>query len=327
MICICQKLLQFNQLCTITEPSLQVPSKHKSHSCFIMLEFTYLLALFSNCWVFAGLTESSAHGSEPYLKGFIKRQTFNGTLPDCHLYYSTDVWTGCAQVLTQFNVSFEYFQYANPNISANCANFVPGGIYCIHRASGSSINASSNGLCGTQQNWTNTCVGSGFGDCCGSGGYCGTGEDYCGIGNCQEGSCDGGEPYSVDGRCGVDFDYLPCPPKFGTCCSQYGSCGNTTDFCGTGCQSGPCTDSSLTSSIGATPEPTSTQAPYTTSQDGTCGYNNKLICKGSTFGDCCSAAGYCGSSLYYCSDLLGCQSSFGSCNQTSTTVTSSSALT
>lgn len=133
MICICQKLLQFNQLCTITEPSLQVPSKHKSHSCFIMLEFTYLLALFSNCWVFAGLTESSAHGSEPYLKGFIKRQTFNGTLPDCHLYYSTDVWTGCAQVLTQFNVSFEYFQYANPNISANCANFVPGGIYCIHR--------------------------------------------------------------------------------------------------------------------------------------------------------------------------------------------------
>ena len=51
---------------------------------------------------------------------------------------------------------------------------------------------------------------------------CGTGEDYCGIGNCQEGSCDGGQPYSTDGNCGVDFEYLPCPPKFGSCCSQYG---------------------------------------------------------------------------------------------------------
>jgi hypothetical protein len=84
------------------------------------------------------------------------------------------------------------------------------------------VEVSSSGLCGAQQNLTNTCVGSGFGDCCGSGGYCGSGSDYCGIGNCQEGDCDGDVAYSTDGRCGQDFDYLECPPKFGACCSAYG---------------------------------------------------------------------------------------------------------
>jgi chitinase len=28
------------------------------------------------------------------------------------------------------------------------------------------------------------------------------------------------------------------------CCSQYGFCGSTADYCGVGCQSGPCTGSS-----------------------------------------------------------------------------------
>ncbi|CAD6447522.1 deedc29b-f137-4857-90c2-01960bb5913f [Sclerotinia trifoliorum] len=174
-----------------------------------------------------------------------KRQT---NLPECHLNYTTDIWTGCADVLSQFNITLVYFESSNPEVSPNCDGFIPGNTYCIFRASttGTHTKPSTNGLCGVQQNWTNTCVGSQWGNCCGSGGYCGSGEDYCGEGNCQEGSCDGGQVYSTDGLCGKDYDDLPCPPKFGACCSQYGSCGNGAGFCGTGCQGGQCQSSSTT---------------------------------------------------------------------------------
>jgi len=40
----------------------------------------------------------------------------------------------------------------------------------------------------------------------------------------------------------------PCADS-SLCCSKYGYCGSTSDYCGTGCQSGPCT--------GSTPPPTS----------------------------------------------------------------------
>lgn len=45
--------------------------------------------------------------------------------------YTTDVWTGCADVLTQFNITLDYFQLANPDIGSNCQNFVPGSVYCV----------------------------------------------------------------------------------------------------------------------------------------------------------------------------------------------------
>ncbi|KAI0847860.1 carbohydrate-binding module family 18 protein [Daldinia vernicosa] len=40
---------------------------------------------------------------------------------------------------------------------------------------------------------------------------------------------------SSDGTCGADAGFKVCPE--GTCCSQYGSCGSTTEYCGMGCQS------------------------------------------------------------------------------------------
>ncbi|KAH6684069.1 hypothetical protein B0J14DRAFT_3322 [Halenospora varia] len=83
----------------------------------------------------------------------------------------------------------------------------------------------------------------------------------------------------------------------GACCSQYGYCGNTTDYCDTGCQSdfGTCT-------------PTNTQPG--TGDDLSCGpQNGNKVC-GS--GLCCSQYGFCGNSTDYCSD--GCQSAFGICN-------------
>lgn len=62
----------------------------------------------------------------------------------------------------------------------------------------------------------------------------------------------------------------------------------------------------------------------TISKDATCGGTNKYTCLGSTFGNCCSSAGWCGSTSAYCG--TGCQSSFGNCgsNGASTTATSSS---
>lgn len=84
--------------------------------------------------VFAALAAmQSTHTVVPSVAVLQGRQTLGDVPSDCHLEYTTDVWTGCAQILEQFNISLAYFQYANPNITANCANFVPGQSYCIHR--------------------------------------------------------------------------------------------------------------------------------------------------------------------------------------------------
>lgn len=134
---------------------------------------------------------------------------------------------------------------------------------------------------------------------------CGMGEEFCGLGNCQEGTCDGAPiPYSTNGLCGSQNQWVDCPPKFGLCCSEFGFCGNSTEFCGTGCQSGSCINSSTTTT---TTSAMPTQTPGSVSKDGTCGFGGGLICAGSTFGDCCAAAGYCGSTEYSCLDILGWQ--------------------
>ncbi|KAF1959625.1 glycoside hydrolase/deacetylase [Byssothecium circinans] len=56
------------------------------------------------------------------------------------------------------------------------------------------------------------------------------------------------------------------------------------------------------------PRPTGTLAVST---DATCGGVSGFTCQGSSFGDCCSLHGWCGSTTAYCSDR--CQSGFGTC--------------
>jgi peptidoglycan/xylan/chitin deacetylase (PgdA/CDA1 family) len=111
----------------------------------------------------------------------------------------------------------------------------------------------------------------------------------------------GGLTVSTSGTCG---NGVTCQgSSFGTCCSQYGWCGSTTDYCDTGCQSsfGTCGSSGGGSSGGgSTPPPTST--------DGLCG-SNGYACPS---GECCSQWGYCGTTSEYCG--AGCQSGFGSCS-------------
>ncbi|KAF2795232.1 carbohydrate-binding module family 18 protein, partial [Melanomma pulvis-pyrius CBS 109.77] len=177
--------------------------------------------------------------------------------------------------------------------------------YCIVRQDNAPKNITTDGNCGKQINYKASCVGSTFGDCCNAAGKCGSGESFCGKGNCQDGKCEGGLPYSTDGKCGRDFDYLPCPPKFGLCCSGAGQCGNLTQYCNAGCQSGPCLATSTTISLPPTATPTNKPPPGSISSDGTCAYNDGWTCKGSKLGDCCSAAGYCGKTEYECSPYLG----------------------
>ncbi|KAK2000074.1 glycoside hydrolase/deacetylase [Colletotrichum falcatum] len=85
-----------------------------------------------------------------------------------------------------------------------------------------------------------SCLGSSFGDCCSPYNYCGSSTDHCGAG-CQSsfGKCtSAGTNVSLNGSCGASASNTTCTGSaFGNCCSQYGYCGSTADFCGAGCQS------------------------------------------------------------------------------------------
>ncbi|GAO49673.1 hypothetical protein G7K_3820-t1 [Saitoella complicata NRRL Y-17804] len=53
-------------------------------------------------------------------------------------------------------------------------------------------------------------------------------------------SASGTTKTTTDGTCGGN---IICGGDFPGCCSQFGWCGTTTDYCGIGCQSGPCLSS------------------------------------------------------------------------------------
>lgn len=181
-----------------------------------------------------------------------------------------------------------------------------------------------------------TCFGSEFGNCCSAAGWCGSTDEYCGTG-CQSasGNCtttstttsvpvtptstststtpSGTGVISTDGSCSSTITCVGS--EYGNCCSQYGYCGSTTDYCGTGCNplGGSCTSSGTPTTTTSAPASTSTST-LTVSDDATCGGTTKKTCQGSTFGNCCSQYGYCGSTTDYCSASNGCQSGFGTCS-------------
>ncbi|KAK1633593.1 hypothetical protein BDP81DRAFT_354364, partial [Colletotrichum phormii] len=119
---------------------------------------------------------------------------------------------------------------------------------------------------------------------------------------------------STDGSCGGAAGKSCTGSTFGTCCSPYNYCGNTTAHCDTGCQSGfgKCSGTGVNVAV---------------SLNGNCGSTNGgATCTGSTFGNCCSAYGYCGSTSAFCG--TGCQSVYGTCDTSSgsgTTAASSTA--
>jgi len=128
------------------------------------------------------------------------------------------------------------------------------------------------------------------GECCSKYGWCGTSNDHCAISKgCQSefGKCAEEKKTPVDGKCGKG--YGKCPS--GQCCSKYGWCGTSTDYCALskGCQSefGKC------------------------SNDGKCGKGYGKC----PSGQCCSKHGWCGKTEDYCSVSKGCQSEFGECSK------------
>jgi hypothetical protein len=141
------------------------------------------------------------------------------------------------------------------------------------------------------------CKGSTFGDCCSSSNFCGSTSGHCQAG-CQTafGSCTN-TSLSPDGTCGGTNKYQCKDSGYGDCCSASNYCGSTTGHCTAGCQSsfGTCTSTNI-------------------SPDGTCGGSKGYVCKGSSFGECCSSTGYCGSTSGHCN--AGYQSSFDTCTST-----------
>jgi len=83
---------------------------------------------------------------------------------------------------------------------------------------------------------------------------------------------------STDGTYTNGVTCLSASAAIGNCCSMNGYCGSTTAHCVAGCQPkfGKCT---LTNG-------------EVVSGDGKCGTG--VTCQSSTFGNCCSASGYCG---------------------------------
>lgn len=84
-------------------------------------------------------------------------------------------------------------------------------------------------------------------------------------GACSSSPSPGGNPPPTSGSSG-------CPS--GQCLSQYGYCGTTSAYCGTGCKAGPCSSSHANDKCG-----------------GKCNY---------AAGECCSQWGYCGVGASYC---------------------------
>ena len=124
-----------------------------------------------------------AAGALPLISLVAAQQT---VLPPCRQNFTTNVWTSCANVVSQFQLSLAEFLYANPQLGAGCDGFKPGETYCIsHReydrtkklmrdaefaAASNQRLVSTDGNCGIQNRTSPTCVGSSFGNCCNASG-------------------------------------------------------------------------------------------------------------------------------------------------------------
>ncbi|KAJ1966789.1 hypothetical protein IWQ62_002251 [Dispira parvispora] len=132
---------------------------------------------------------------------------------------------------------------------------------------------------------------------------------------------------SAQGQCNAN---TPCPNNL--CCSKYGYCGVGTEFCGTGCQNGPCEGSQgQCSSTKACADPNHCCSQYgycgvgaefcgTGCQNGPCegtGTNCSKTKACANEDHCCSQWGYCGLGSEFCG--AGCQN--GPCEGNTTTTT------
>ncbi|KAI5810150.1 hypothetical protein DFH27DRAFT_177829 [Peziza echinospora] len=159
------------------------------------------------------------------------------------------------------------------------------------------------GTCGGENDYDCTID---FGKCCSSSGWCGDSTAHCGLGCQREFTLGNGctnstsSNSSPDGSCGGADAYVCHSAAGGKCCSAFGFCGDTiADYCGAGCQSNFSAPNSCSTGIHP-------------SLDGQCGEDHGSTCTGGPFdGQCCSAAGFCGTTAAHCTLSAGCQPEFG----------------
>ncbi|CAK7202242.1 hypothetical protein SEUCBS139899_004964 [Sporothrix eucalyptigena] len=159
---------------------------------------------------------------------------------------------------------------------------------------------STNGMCGN----STTCAGSGHGSCCSEFFYCGDGIEFCGTG-CQPkfGLCFGGvaAPAPAPSSSRVATSKAPAPVT--------SSGAATTPVA---------TVAPKPTSTAAAPAPPASSAPaalppgVSVTTDGSCG--NGKTCLGSTFGQCCSQFGFCGTGDQFCPAIVACQPEWGHCD-------------
>ncbi|KAJ4860617.1 polysaccharide deacetylase domain-containing protein [Trichoderma breve] len=110
---------------------------------------------------------------------------------------------------------------------------------------------------------------------------------------------------STDQRCGVEHGNTTCKDSlFGDCCSYFGYCGRSDDYCITSCDRNfgvcnlPLGDDKV-------------QAPIHDTTNGLCGRAHTATCLHFGKKKCCSQWGFCGNSEDHC--LKGCQKGYGLC--------------
>ncbi|ORX42979.1 hypothetical protein BCR36DRAFT_361674 [Piromyces finnis] len=157
--------------------------------------------------------------------------------------------------------------------------------------------------------------------CCSYYSHCGESIEYCGVG-CQFGDClpeykDQTRQLFVchslylQNRCSND-----CPCLNGACCSKYGYCGTTKEFCDEGNRmTSTLATKFITLSIPTASKTTTTTTPTPTIKvvKGMCGKDIGSCSEG----HCCSKYGWCGSTKDHCYISKGCQSEFGKCQNDS----------
>ncbi|KXH34486.1 chitin recognition protein [Colletotrichum simmondsii] len=88
------------------------------------------------------------------------------------------------------------------------------------------------------------------------------------------------------------------------------------------CSSTSSSSSSTKTSSSSTRTSSATSTSTAVSTNGQCGSTVGFTCQGSAYGNCCSGAGWCGSSSVYCG--TSCQSKYGTCGSSASNTTSSS---
>ncbi|KAF9728819.1 chitin binding protein [Paraphaeosphaeria minitans] len=188
---------------------------------------------------------------------------------------------------------------------------------------------SPDGRCGSPTGFN--CFGKIDGSCCSAHGWCGFSASHCGAG-CQGdfGICDEGSSGKASN--GTSTSSKVASKASSTDKATTSSTGKTPNSTSSKASSKTFSSNKATSSASRTGKASSSSAPAPSnasatsapkqvmlSPNGQCGGDEGYHCHGFAAGSCCSSAGWCGSSPSHCG--TGCQSGFGSCGKTVSTVT------